>query len=255
MEPLRDYEYDAMRLAIQQNNNRALIAYKTNAAINMRTVASIRTQDRDNLAIFREIYGHGPDRQPRPAEPAVQDPRDPPDRDRRDYGRNREDNEQRKVEGFKTKFRLLASDLDGKIEEMSLGNVKHNTRQIEKLIETHDKLYAELSDVELLSHVTVDIEDLAGLIATVRLEPYPSMRKWSADLYDREQALKDESTLNTEQRRREDKDKGDIIKQESILIKLTGESSSGWTDYPGSEVICQRIPHSSNSLFSSKEAL
>ena len=75
-----------MRLAIQNNNNRAIIAYKTNTAVNMRTVASIRTQDTDNLAIFREIYGHGPDRQPRPAEPAVQDSRDPPDRDRRDMG-------------------------------------------------------------------------------------------------------------------------------------------------------------------------
>ena len=82
------------------------------------------------------------------------------------------------------------------------------------MIETHDKLYAELSDTELLIHVTVDMEDIEGAIATHRLEPYPSMRKWSADLYDREQALKDESTLNKEQRRREDKDKGDMIKQE-----------------------------------------
>ena len=71
-----------MILAIQHNNNRALIAYKTNAAVNMRTVASIRTQHTDNLTIFREINCHGP------AEPAVQDPWDPPDRDRRDYGRN-----------------------------------------------------------------------------------------------------------------------------------------------------------------------
>jgi hypothetical protein len=85
--------------------------------------------------------------------------------------------------------------------------IMNNTRQIDKLIETHDKLYADLSDVELLSHVTVDIEDVAGLIATVRLEPYPLMRKWSADRYDREQALKGESTLNNEQRRCEDKDK------------------------------------------------
>ena len=74
-----------------------------------------------------------------------------PDREKRDYGRNREDNAQRKVEGFKTKFRLLASDLDGRIEEMTLGNVKHNFRQIEKLIETHDKLYAALNDTEILN--------------------------------------------------------------------------------------------------------
>ena len=135
--------------------------------------------------------------------------------------------------------------------------MKHNTRQIEKLIEIHDELYAELSNVELLSHVTVDIEDVAGLIATVRLEPYPSMRKWSADLYDREQALKDESTLNIEQRRCEDNDKGDMIKQENILIKLTEESNFRfWIDgLSRLEIIFQRIPHSSNSLFSSKEAL
>ena len=57
MELLRDYDYDAARLAIQQNINRALIVYKTNSTVNMRTVASIRTQDTENLAIFREIYG------------------------------------------------------------------------------------------------------------------------------------------------------------------------------------------------------
>ena len=94
----------------------------------MRTVAAIRAQDTVNLSIFREIYGQGPIREPRPAEPAAQDPRDPPDHDRRDYGRNREENEQRKVEGFKTKFRLLANDFNGRIEDMTLGNVKHNTR-------------------------------------------------------------------------------------------------------------------------------
>ena len=88
MELLRDYDYDNVRLAIQQSRTSALIVYKPNSTVNMRTVASIRRQDTENLAIFREIYGHGPDRQPRPAEPAVQDPRDPPDRDRRDYGRN-----------------------------------------------------------------------------------------------------------------------------------------------------------------------
>ena len=98
MELLRYYDYDAVRLAIQQSNNRELIVYKTNTAVNMRTVASIRTQDMDNLAIFREIYGHGPYRQPRPAKPAVQDPRDPPDGERRDCGRNRDDKEQRKVD-------------------------------------------------------------------------------------------------------------------------------------------------------------
>ena len=46
------------------------------------------------------------------------------------------------------------------------------------------------------------------------------MRKWSADLYDREQALEDETTLHNEQRRREDKDRGDMIKQERVLTKL-----------------------------------
>jgi hypothetical protein len=69
MELLRDYDYDAVRLSIQQTNNRALIVYKTDTALNMRTVAAIRAQNMDNLAIFQ-----GPNREPRPAEQAVQDP-------------------------------------------------------------------------------------------------------------------------------------------------------------------------------------
>ena len=120
VELLRDYDYDAVRLAIQQTNDRALIVYKTVTAVNMRTMANSRAQDTDNLAIFREIYSQGPKREPRPAEPGVQDPRDPLDRERRDYGRNREENEQRKVEGFKTKFCLLANDLNGRIDDMTL---------------------------------------------------------------------------------------------------------------------------------------
>ena len=148
-----------------------------------------------------------------------------PDRDRRDYGRNREENEQRKVEGFKTKFRLLANDLNGRIEDMTLGNVKHNTRQIEKLIETHDKLYAEISDTNMISSIDIELEDPDGVAMNHNVEPYPVLRKWSADLYDRVQALKDETTLHNEQRRREDKDRGDMIKQDNILIKLTGESN------------------------------
>ena len=59
MELLRDYDYDAVRLAIQQTLNRALIVYKTNSVVNMRTVASIRAHDMDNLTIFRENTGHG----------------------------------------------------------------------------------------------------------------------------------------------------------------------------------------------------
>ena len=35
MELLWDYDYDAVRLAIQQNLNRVLIVYKTNKAVNM----------------------------------------------------------------------------------------------------------------------------------------------------------------------------------------------------------------------------
>ena len=92
MDLLRDYDNKNLRLAIQQSRTRALIVYKTNTTVNMRTVASIRRQDTENLAIFREIYGQGPDRHQRPAEPAAQDPRDQPDRERRDYGRNREGN-------------------------------------------------------------------------------------------------------------------------------------------------------------------
>ena len=53
----------------------------------------------------------------------------------------------------------LKNDLDGRIDEMILENVKHITRQIKKLIETHDKLYAELNDTELLNSVNLDIED------------------------------------------------------------------------------------------------
>ena len=47
----------------------------------MRTVGAIRTQDTENLAIFREIYDQGPNRDPGPAASAVQDPRDQPDQD------------------------------------------------------------------------------------------------------------------------------------------------------------------------------
>ena len=60
---------------------------------------------------------------------------------------------------------------------MTLGNVKHNTRQIEKLIETHDKLYAELSDTELLTSVNIDLEDQDGVVTTHNVEAYPAMRK------------------------------------------------------------------------------
>ena len=55
VELLRDYDYDAVRLAIQQTNDRALIVYKTVTAVNMRTMANSRAQDTDNPAIFREI--------------------------------------------------------------------------------------------------------------------------------------------------------------------------------------------------------
>jgi hypothetical protein len=69
---------------------------------------------------------------------------------------------------------------------MTLGNVKHNTRQIEKLIETHDKLYAGLSDTQSLTSVDTDLEDQDGVVTTHNKDPYPAIRKWSADLYDRE---------------------------------------------------------------------
>ena len=59
----------------------------------MRTVTSIRRQDKENLAIFSEIYSQGPYRQQRQVEPAVKDPRDKPDRETRDFARNREENE------------------------------------------------------------------------------------------------------------------------------------------------------------------
>ena len=71
----------------------------------------------------------------------------------------------------------LKNDLDGRIDEMILENVKHITRQIKKLIETHDKLYAELNDTELLNFVNLYIEDKEGAIITHRMELYPSMRK------------------------------------------------------------------------------
>ena len=73
LELLMDYDYENVRLAIQQSRTHALIVYKTNAVVKMRSVASSRRQDKENLAIFSEIYGQGPDRQQRPAEPAVQD--------------------------------------------------------------------------------------------------------------------------------------------------------------------------------------
>ena len=47
---------------------------------------------------------------------------------------------------------------------MSLGNVKHNIKQIEKLIETHDKMYAELADTNLINSVNIDIEYRDGTI-------------------------------------------------------------------------------------------
>ena len=65
---------------------------------------------------------------------------------------------------------------------------------------------AELSDTGLLTSVDIDQEDQDGVVTTHNMEPYTAMRKWLADLYDREQTLKDETTLHNEQRRREDKD-------------------------------------------------
>ena len=53
---------------------------------------------------------------------------------------------------------------------MTLGNVKHNTKKIEKLIETHNKLYAELSNTELLTSVSVDLEDRDGVVTTHNVE-------------------------------------------------------------------------------------
>ena len=73
--------------------------------------------------------------------------------------------------------------------------------------------------------MNIDLEDQDGVVTTHNVEAYPAMRKWSADLYDREETIKDESTLHNEQRRQEDKDRGDMIKQDNILIKLTGESN------------------------------
>ena len=60
MELLSDYEYIGVRLSIQRTHNRALTVYKTNPAVNMRTVGIVRVQDTENLAIFREIYGQRP---------------------------------------------------------------------------------------------------------------------------------------------------------------------------------------------------
>ena len=119
MELLEDYEYIGVRLAIQPTHNRALTVYKTYPAVNMRTVGIVGVQDTENLAIFREIYGQRPIRGSEPAASTIQD--------RRDYGSNREKNEQRRIKGFKAKFRTLSHDLEGQIENMTLGNVKHQT--------------------------------------------------------------------------------------------------------------------------------
>ena len=89
---------------------------------------------------------------------------------------------------------------------MTLGNVKHNTRQIERLLETHDKLYLELWNVEALTFVDIKIEDQDKARTTYSINVYPTMRKWSVDLYDREQTIKEETNLHNEERRREDKD-------------------------------------------------
>ena len=47
--------------------------------------------------------------------------------------------------------------------------MKHNTKQIEKLIETHDKMYAELADTNLINSVNIDIEDQDGTIIANRV--------------------------------------------------------------------------------------
>ena len=77
----------------------------------MRTVDSIRVQDRDNLAIFKEIYGQRPDRQPpvAPAAPVIQEPMARRDHGVRDYPRDIEAEGQRKVASLQGKFRILAS--------------------------------------------------------------------------------------------------------------------------------------------------
>ena len=167
----------------------------------MRTMGVIRVQETENLAIFREIYGQGPIRGSDPAAPAMQDPRGHTNQDKRDYRSNREENEQWKVEGFKAKLRTLLHDLEGQIDDMTLGNVKHKTRQIEKLIETHDKLYAKLRNIETLTFVDIKVEDQDRALTTHSIKVYPTLRRLSADLYDREQTIKDETNLHNEERR------------------------------------------------------
>ena len=57
----------------------------------MRTVDTIRAQDRDNLVIFEKIYGQRPDRQPPavPVAPVIPEPMAPRDHNIRDYPRDR----------------------------------------------------------------------------------------------------------------------------------------------------------------------
>ena len=55
MEQLANYDYDNIRLTITGNDSRSLIAYKPNPSVNMRTVDTIRDQDRDNLVILKRF--------------------------------------------------------------------------------------------------------------------------------------------------------------------------------------------------------
>ena len=66
---------------------------------------------------------------------------------------------------------------------MTLGNVR-NTRQIEKLIETHDKLYAELHNKEMPTFADTEVEDQDRALTTHSIKVYPTLRRWSAGLYD-----------------------------------------------------------------------
>ena len=74
----------------------------------------------------------------------------------------------------------------------------------------------------MLTFVDIEVEDQDRALTTHNIKVHPTMRRWSPDLYDREQTIKDETNLHNEERRREDKDRGDMINQDNILIKLTG---------------------------------
>ena len=115
---------------------------RTNPGITLRSFEPLRSLERENNQISKEIYQNKP--QEVPAAPAIPQPgeemRREPENQEDLESRRREREKERKLELFHTKFLQVAKLCDGKVTTMAGGRVEYMIDQTKELTALYDKL-------------------------------------------------------------------------------------------------------------------